>query len=154
MKKLHLLLEELETKIEFRDMENLSVSKSTVSWQIDHILKVLILVIETVKNSKPADYKWKFNFLKNLVFITGVIPRGKAKAPKSVQSFEEITLDDLNLQLKNARLSVSLLNQLNNNCNFIHPYFGVLNLKETEKFLYIHTKHHMKIINDIIKKKS
>ncbi len=154
MKKLHLLLEELETKIKFRDTENLSVSKSNVSWQIDHTLKVLNLIIETLKNSNPKEYKWKFNFLKSLVFITGVIPRGKGKAPKSVQSFDEITLDDLHVQLKKAKVSVSLLNHLNDNCNFIHPYFGVLNLKETEKFLVIHTKHHIKIINDIVQKKS
>ncbi|MBF2708738.1 DUF1569 domain-containing protein [Flavobacterium soyangense] len=154
MKKLHLLLEELETKIKYRDIENLSVSKSNVSWHINHTLKVLILIIETLKNSKPNEYKRSFNFKKQFVFITGVIPRGKAKAPKSVQSFDEITLDDLLLQLKNAKFSVCLLNHLNDNCNFIHSYFGVLNLKETEKFLIIHTKHHIKIINDIVQKKS
>lgn len=154
MKKIILLLNELETKIEFRDIENLSVSKRGVSWHIDHTLKVLNHVIETLKNTKPIDTKRKFNILKQLVFITGIIPRGKAKAPKLVQSFEEITFDDLHVQLTNARISVSLLNHLNDNCNFIHPYFGVLNVKETEKFLHLHTKHHIKIINDIIQKKS
>ncbi|MBX9808363.1 MAG: DUF1569 domain-containing protein [Flavobacteriaceae bacterium] len=154
MKKLNLLLNELETKIEYRNLEDLSISKSNISWQIDHTLKVINIIIETIKNSNPNVYKWKINFLKSIVFITGVIPRGKGKAPKSVQSYEEITLDDLHEQLKNAKISVSLLNHLNDDCNFIHPYFGVLNLKETEKFLIIHTKHHIKIINDIIQKKS
>lgn len=154
MKKLLLLLNELETKIEFRDRENLSVSKSSVSWQIDHTLRVINLVIENLKNAKPTDTKRKFSLLKQLVFITSIIPRGKAKAPKSVQCLNEITLDDLQLQLKNARISVSLWNHLKVNSSFIHPYFGVLNLKETEKFLIIHTKHHLKIINDIIQKKS
>ncbi|WP_310380048.1 DUF1569 domain-containing protein [Flavobacterium sp.] len=154
MKKIILLLNELETKIVFRDIENSSVSKSAVSWHIDHTLRVLSLVIETLKNTKPTDAKRKFNILKQLVFITGIIPRGKAKAPKSVQSFEEITLETLKLQFKETRFLVSLLNHLNVNSSFIHPYFGVLNLKETEKFLYLHTKHHIKIINDIIQKKS
>lgn len=154
MKKLLLLLNEFETKIAFRDRENLTVSKSSVSWQIDHTLRVINLVIETLKNAKPTGNKRKFSLLKQLVFITGIIPRGKAKAPKSVQSLNEITLNDLQLQLKNARISVSLLNHLKVNSSFNHPYFGVLNLKETEKFLIIHTKHHLKIINDIIQKKT
>ena len=29
--------------------------------------------------------------------------------------------------------------------------FGILNKKETEKFLVLHTKHHLMIIQDILK---
>ncbi len=154
MKKLILLLNELEKKIEFRDLANSSVSKSAVSWHIDHTLKVVNQVIETTKNSNQYDYKWKFNFLKILVVITGFIPRGKAKAPKTVQSLDEITLENLKEEFKKARFFVPLLNHINVESTFTHPYFGVLNLKETEKFLVIHTKHHLKIINDIVQKKS
>jgi len=33
----------------------------------------------------------------------------------------------------------------------IHPMFGHLNLKATKKMLKLHTRHHIDIINDIIK---
>jgi hypothetical protein len=37
---------------------------------------------------------------------------------------------------------------------FEHPYFGKLKLKETIRFLEIHTQHHLDIIRDIIMNKS
>lgn len=40
------------------------------------------------------------------------------------------------------------------NAFFEHPLFGVLNKKDTMKFLKMHTTHHLKIIQDISKKNS
>lgn len=34
---------------------------------------------------------------------------------------------------------------------FKHPYFGNLNVKDAIKMLKLHTRHHIDIINDIIK---
>jgi hypothetical protein len=49
--------------------------------------------------------------------------------------------------------NLNQLEKINKNQFIEHPYFGHLNKKETEKFLYIHTLHHLKIIKDLIKKK-
>ncbi|WP_310556145.1 DUF1569 domain-containing protein [Flavobacterium sp.] len=152
MQKLKVLLNDLESKIEFHEAVNPKVSKSNLAWHLDHCLKVINGVTQTIKTSNPEDYKWKFNFKKSLVYLLGSIPRGKAKAPKSVQSIDEIKLSDLQLQLKNAYILINDLEFLKPNHNFKHPYFGVLNTKETIKFLNIHTHHHIKIMNDILKK--
>ena len=34
---------------------------------------------------------------------------------------------------------------------FTHPIFKNLNKKQTIKFLKLHTNHHIKIVNDILK---
>ncbi|WNM18957.1 DUF1569 domain-containing protein [Flavobacterium capsici] len=152
MKELNQYLTILETRISFYEKENLSISKSNVGWHIDHSLKVLIGIINILKNSNPEEYKWKFNKSRLFVYTLGFIPRGKGKAPKSVQSFEAIDLNDLNSQLETTKKIISELNSLDKNANFNHPYFGVLNLKQSIYFLKLHTKHHLKIIDDILKK--
>ncbi len=150
---LNQLISNLETKIEHLETSNLEISKSTVGWQIDHALRVINGVVSQLKKSSPDDYKWKFNFPRILVFTINKIPRGKANAPKSVQSFDGIKKIDLVNQIEIAKKLVLELNDLTKKNNFNHPYFGILNLEQTIKFLNIHTNHHLKIINDILLKK-
>jgi hypothetical protein len=40
--------------------------------------------------------------------------------------------------------------KLDKNAHFQHPFFGILNKKETDNFLALHTKHHLMIIKDIL----
>ena len=152
MKSLEKVLKDLENKIAHQNAFNEKVSKSDVAWHIDHSLKVILAVTEALKKSNPAEYQWKYNFKRQLVYTLGFIPRGKGKAPKAVQSFEEITTEAIEQQFKKAAVALGELQQLDKNSNFQHPYFGSLNLKPTLKFLKLHTHHHIKIMNDIIGK--
>lgn len=145
------LITQLESKINDFETTNLEISKSTVGWQIDHSLRVIIGVISLLKKSNPDDYKWKFNFPRTIVFFVNRIPRGKANAPKNVQCFDEILKQDLINQIEISRTLVLELDKLHKKSNFKHPYFDVLNLEQTVKFLNIHTNHHLNIINDIMK---
>jgi hypothetical protein len=152
MKKLLLLIENLESKIESREAINTLVSKSDVAWHLDHSLKVIIGVINTLKKTNPEKYQWKFNFKRTVVFALNNFPRGKAKAPETVVSKGLVTIDDLKSQIELTKQQIEDLKSLHPKSNFTHPYFGMLNLKETIHFLYIHTHHHLKIVEDIIKK--
>jgi hypothetical protein len=145
------LINQLESKINDFESTNLEVSKSTVGWQIDHSLRVINGVISLLKKSNPEDYKWKFNFPRTVVFFINRIPRGKANAPKNVQSSDEILKQDLQNQIEISKTLVLDLEKLHKKSNFKHPYFDILNLKQTIKFLNIHTNHHLKVINDILK---
>ena len=98
------------------------------------------------------DYKWKFNKIKSTILFTGIIPRGVAKAPKAVMTEEEISLEELKQQIEEAKLQIEGIKDLPKKANFKHPYFGYLDLKESKKFLQIHSRHHLKIIKDIIEK--
>jgi hypothetical protein len=152
MKKIDLLLKNVESKIAFRNNKNTSVSKSDVAWHLDHVLKVINGISSVVKKSNPDDYKPSFNFKRILVLSLGKIPRGKAKAPETVVSIGEVTLEELNLQLEKAKIAVLDFETCAPKSNFKHPYFGALNLKQTIRFLEIHTHHHLKIVEDIINK--
>lgn len=152
MKNLEVLLQDLENKIADQDALNEKVSKSNVAWHIDHSLRVILAVTEALKKSNPPEYQWKFNLKRQFVYTIGYMPRGVGKAPKAVQSFDEITQESIEQQFKKVNIILEELKQLDKNSHFPHPYFGSLNLKPTLRFLKLHTLHHLKIINDIIGK--
>ncbi len=151
MDKLLKLLNELESKIPNSERLNLSVSKSSVGWHIEHTLITTIEIIKALKNSMPQDYKWKFNPARVFVYAINKIPRGKGRAPQSVLPKGLIVTDNLSKNIQVAKMKVKELSDLHSNNYFEHPYFGKLNLKPSIKFLKLHTRHHIKIINDITK---
>tara|TARA_R110002073_G_scaffold139232_2_gene289410 strand:+ start:196252 stop:196704 length:453 start_codon:yes stop_codon:yes gene_type:complete len=142
---------EIEQLIQKYEAHNTDISAKGVDWHLDHMLKVILQVSKALKNSDPSEYKASFNFLRNVIFITKTIPRGKARSPKSVIPPDAISKDDLVHQLELAKKSMLLIENLDAKSNFKHPYFNMLNLKQTLKFLKIHTVHHLKICRDIIK---
>jgi hypothetical protein len=128
---------------------NPAISKESIGWHIYHNLKVINGVYQATKASKPENYKWRFNFTRLVIFLRGSIPRGRGKAPKQVLPPANIQLSDIEHQLVEARQSAAEFPQLNPKANFNHPFFGMLNLKKTLRFLQIHTDHHIKIMRDI-----
>jgi hypothetical protein len=145
------LLQQLESHISNFEKTNPKVSNSTVGWQIDHCLLVINGVISQLEVSNPTEFQSKFNFPKFIVFTMGKIPRGKARAPKTVNPTEKATVIELQTKIELAKNNILKLTSFSENLFFKHPFFGDLNKKQTEKFLTIHTKHHLKIIEDILK---
>lgn len=143
------LINQLESKSSYFGITKESISGASIEWHIDHSLKVINSVITTLQKS-DAKYRWDFNWKRAYFFFRKSIPRGKARAPKAVQSFEEITIKDIERQLKTARFLLHELQTMDKNTNFIHPFIGKLNLKQAILFLEIHTQHHLAIIDDII----
>ena len=151
MQKLSNLIDELASYIPQLEARNEAVSASSVGWQIEHSLLVISSVIDGVQRSDPSKYKWSFRPIKYLIFWRGKIPRGKAKAPKVVIPTQVATQEELFAKLAAAKNNVLKLDSFSENQFFNHPYFKDLNVKQTKKFLMIHTKHHLKIIEDILK---
>lgn len=151
VKILNQLLSEIENHIPFKDKRNDLVSKSDIGWQLDHSLKVFNLVCESLLKSNPNEYKGGFNKWRLLFFTLGYFPRGKVKAPKFVRPPEIITTEDIKQQLNLANKNLEQLSVANKNTFFKHFIFKNLNKKHTFRFLEIHTNHHLKIVNDIMK---
>ena len=127
-----------------------TVSAANVGWHIEHSLMVFVTIITGLENSDPALYKGSFTMNKFLVYALNKIPRGKARAPKIVQPVGEMIPENVLPQVEKAVAKIKALANLQKHHHFPHPYFGSLNLKETIKFLTIHTKHHLNIIEDIL----
>ena len=151
MKTLSHLIEELEKKIPNADKKKYAISQSSVGWHLQHSLLVINVIIEAVKRSDPTLFKPRFYFLRTLIFIIGRIPRGKIKAPGSVQPPVEFDLVKIKPDFTTAKANVQQLSQLPKNCFFKHPFLKDLNVRQTFIFLKIHTQHHLHIINDILK---
>ena len=151
MKNLEILLDQFESRIPLFEKENLAISKSNIGWHIEHSLLTLNGVIKFLTHSNPKDYKWKFNFIRIIVLKTGKIPRGKAKAPQIVVPKDTISKTQLLANLEQTRKLILELETISNDHYFEHPFLGKLKKKAAIRFLEIHTNHHLKIIEDIIK---
>lgn len=151
MEKLQRLLSRLAAKISFYYKKNEKISKADVGWHIEHVLLTLSLVTNAIAKSNPKGYKWTFNFIKIAVLTTGKIPRGRAASPEVVRPKGNYDMETLKNHLEKTKETLLSLHSLNDDQYFTHPYFGDLRLKPTIKFLEIHTRHHLAIINDILK---
>lgn len=137
--------------IPYAEKHNSAVSKSNVAWQLDHSLKVINAIALSLKKSNPENYKPKFSIQKHFIIFFGFIPRGKARAPKEVNYSNEISIESLHKQVEQAENLIKEVEKLPASSFFHHPLFGDLDLKTSLKFMGIHTKHHIKIVKDILK---
>lgn len=152
MENLHKLMTQLESEIAQHEIVNLQASTGSVGWHIAHSLKTIDQIVTACKTSNPKAYQSKFNFKRFLIVdVLNKIPKGRVKAPKLVRPEGDITKETLTLSVQNLRDNLADWNQLDENAYFKHPFFDDLNKKATEKFLVLHTNHHLKIIAAILK---
>lgn len=150
MEKISRLLNELEAAIPLAEKKSPLISQANVGWHIEHSLLVIHAVLDSLRRSDPALYKWKFSMPRIFVYSFGTIPRGRGKAPAIVQPNGTCEPAKLYEAIKTAKEKWEGLDKLPANSFFKHPYFGHLNVKPTRRFLAIHTEHHLKIIREII----
>jgi len=143
----------IKDSLAYQDYLDENISKVDVGWHLDHSLKVINSIVDILANSDPKNYKKKFNMSRKVVFAAGRFPRGRSRAPKSVQPPETISEKDILRQIEEALSNLKSLNSLNKNANFDHRIFGILDLKNSIKFMEIHTNHHLAIIDDIVASK-
>ncbi len=144
-------LNKIEQYLIYRDSLDKEVSKVAVAWHLDHSLKVINAIYDSLQDSNPSTYKKKFNIARTFSFTFGYIPRGRAQSPKSVLPPDTIKTDDIVSQLAIARDKLLIMDNLDDKSNFNHPVFNSLNKKQAKRFIEIHTRHHLKIVRDILK---
>lgn len=147
---LNRLLADFERKIPRRDLRHEPVSQASVGWHLDHSLRVIIAVIDALAAPSPEPYRWRFNGVRLYVLLLGHIPRGSARTPEAVLPTNDLTEASLQQRLDHARQKLALLRDIPAEAHWPHPYLGALNARMTRRFLYVHTRHHQKIVRDIL----
>lgn len=129
---------------------NETISLVNVGWHLYHTLKVIVLVNEKIRESKAKNYQKSFVMARWFCFTFNFIPRGKGKAPQAVKPPETfVDKDILTLQIK-AENYLDDWESIQNKQYIKHPVFGKLDRSQTIQFLSLHTRHHQKIINQLI----
>ena len=150
MRDLHQPLSELRSFVAQAEKENEKVSAMNFGWHIEHSLLVIVRMIDTLCRSDPKDYKWSFNLPRTIVFMRERFPRGKGKAPEEVKP-KQLEPVDFDAHFQKAENAMERLRAAQPDLYYKHAMFGKLNSKNTSKLLDIHTRHHLRIIKDILR---
>ena len=151
MRDLNQLLSQLRGFVTKAEKGNIEVSSVNIGWHVEHSLLVMVRMIDSLCRSDPKGYRWNFNLLRTIVFTRKRFPRGKGKAPEEVRP-KQLEPIDYEVLFQKAETAIERLNAADPNQHFEHAMFGKLNRKNTSTLLYIHTRHHLMIIEDIVRK--
>lgn len=144
------IIKRLEQALPQADKINTDVSKRGVDWHLEHSLKIIKSISNTVAASDPKDFTPKFHMGKYYILWTNQIPRGKGRSPKPFDNKDAIDISKLPERFEDAKKGLASLESLHPKQHFRHPMFGDLNLKQAKKFIKIHTTHHLDIIEEIV----
>ncbi len=150
-------MDSIKEAFEYFDLKAPSVSSWSVGQQLEHILLANEFVLGQILSNytRTSDRSEKTGWILYLILWTGYIPRGRGKSPKEIipeirskQQLEKKLqlVEDLKneVEKKRAVIEQSLY-------GFPHPLFGMMTVKQWLRFNDIHTRHHLKIIRDIVK---
>ena len=151
MDKIEIQLQKVESLLSKIDLINEKVSKASVGWHLEHLLLILNSSLKGLTITNPQDYNPKFN-LKKFVFLNfGMIPRGKIRAPKQFIPLEIPTQESILKLINLAKTRLEAVKNLPEKSFITHPFLGDFDKKTTLRFLWLHSNHHLKIVEDILK---
>jgi hypothetical protein len=151
MTNLTALIDRLESHIPHNEVADPNVSRGPVGWHIAHSLLTINVVADALVSSKPEEYQWKFDWRRSFLLAFGNIPRGKIRAPQAVQVEQAPDKAALAAQVTATREKIKALDDLQPKNFFTHPFLGKIKLKPARRFMCIHTHHHLKIIEDLVR---
>lgn len=151
MKTIQYQIQKIESLLSQINKENLKISKASVGWHLEHSLLILNGSLKGLTMTNPDNYNPKFSIKKFIFLNFGLIPRGKIKSPKQFVPLETPTKESLEKLLNLAKERLEAIKNLPAKAYITHPFLGDLDKKTTLKFLGLHTNHHLKIVDDILK---
>ncbi len=135
------------------------VSAWTPVEQIAHVSKanrwVLSSLVAMLVRGKHFGDGGKPTAIGRFVLGTGYIPRGIGKAPSAALPDTPIKIERLREGLETQirhldAIETERKEAVRSTQQFRHPQFGFLTPRQWIRFVHVHTRHHMKIVRDIL----
>jgi hypothetical protein len=118
---------------------------------IHHLCLAMEGVCESLLASEPPPPPARRPLLTVAIFLSGRIPRGRGQSPDPVIPTPGIPGEVLSSLLDASAEQLNAAAVAHPQQWFRHFAFGVLDRDQTLKFIRIHNRHHLRIIDDILK---
>ena len=127
------------------------VSKWSVGMHVQHCCLATIAVCESLVASEPPVPRSSFSLVVSAIFLTGRIPRGRGKSPEQAIPRDQIWTNEMEGLLLDSERRLEAARQVSRDHWYRHFAFGVLDRDRTLKFIGIHNRHHIRIVQDILR---
>lgn len=133
------------------------ISAWTPAEHLDHLVKVGTAMVDRLLQPDVKSLTRGISPLGRLILVLGRIPRGAGKAPERLRG-ARVTPDELRASLDQLERLLTTLDgtHLDGKRGAIvpHPRFGGLTPAQTLRFAAIHNDHHLRIIEDVLRRAS
>lgn len=155
--RLNAQVDELRRRSSLGDAElakSCGVSGWTPAEHLDHLIKVSSSIVRRLLDLEAVPLPSGINPVGRLILFLGRIPRGKGKAPERLRG-TKVTAAELLASLDRLRADVERLQDAHLSRKrgpvVPHPRFGGLTAAQAIDFTVLHNRHHLQIIDDILK---
>jgi hypothetical protein len=151
-------LGELRAVAQLPEAQLFTVRQQVSGWSpaehLDHTVKVAQSVIHRIGDAAAEPSPRKMSMIGRAVLLFGWIPRGKGKAPERLRGVL-CTVEDLEARIaryESALATVTAPTAAAARLPIVpHPRFGGLTPAEAVRFVAVHTRHHLRIVADVLK---
>jgi hypothetical protein len=144
-------LDSLRSHVDDAPVRALNVSGWSVGQHLHHCGLAMVGICEELAASTPPMPCVPFSVPRLMVLGTGRIPRGRAKAPESVLPEAEPGVAMVREILDRSQHGLDNAAGLADTAWFNHPFLGPMSRRTTLRFIAIHNRHHLRLIQSIIK---
>lgn len=145
-------LDMIEERIPRLTASNPRVSAWSVGQQLHHVLLATNGIARALTDSVPGARRPDFNPLRWAVLLAGDFPRGRGRAPKNAWPSDDVTEGELRGLLASGRDALDRAARAHPHAWWRHFAFGVMRRDAAIRFLHIHNRHHLKIVDEILER--
>jgi hypothetical protein len=131
------------------------VSNWCIGEHLDHIVKVSSSVVGRVRETNPPVEKRGISLIGRAILTLGWIPRGRGRSPSRLVG-TRVPAADLEASLAKLESAVAGIEPAMialKSPTVPHPVFRGLTPAQALRFVEIHNAHHLKIVDEILRRR-